>query len=93
MLSVSVPVSAVAAPENFLWGALRGQKSKKLPKMADFGRLFFSDWGGKWGAEPPTGGGGKYPMPPPPLLMPPLGKCTLQMERQNLRQNTMICIS
>ena len=66
---------SVAAPEIFCGGAsrgqntfLRGQKSKKLPKMADFGHFFF--WlGGKWGEKPPTGG--KMPPMPPPL-MPPL---------------------
>ena len=26
-----------------------GQKSKNLPKMADFYHFFSSDWGGKWG--------------------------------------------
>ena len=35
---------------------LRGQKSKNLPKMADFCHFFLLT-GGKWvGAEPPTGG-------------------------------------
>ena len=57
--------------QNFSVGAsrrqnviLRGQKSKNLPKMADFGIFFF--WqGGKWGggAEPLTGG--QYPHAPP----------------------------
>ena len=53
---------SVAAPEIFLWGAsrgqnaiLRGQKSKNLPKMGDFGHFFLLT-GGKWGAEPPTWG-------------------------------------
>ena len=48
-------VQSVAAPENFSWGAargqnayLRGQKSKKLPKIADFSHFFFLT-GGKWG--------------------------------------------
>ena len=47
---------------------LRGQKSKNLPKMADFGHFFLLT-GGKWGgAEPPTGGH----FPPCPPLIPPL---------------------
>ena len=55
-----VQPKTVAAPEIFLcWGAsrgqnmiLRGQKSKNLPKMADFGNFFSSDWG-------ESGGGGQ----------------------------------
>ena len=51
--------NTVAAPEFFCRGAsrgqnaiLRGQKSKNLPKMADFDHFFF--WrGGKWGWRPP----------------------------------------
>ena len=50
----SLRLSAVAAPENFLWGAsrgkntfLRGQKSKKLQKMADFGHFFLLTGGGQ----------------------------------------------
>ena len=49
------PMLSVAAPETFLWGELRGQKSKKLPNMADFCHFFLligrqvggraSDWG------------------------------------------------
>ena len=42
----------MAAPEKILWGASRGQnaylsgqKSKELPKMADFCHFFPSDWG------------------------------------------------
>ena len=59
----------VAAPE--IWGGgasrgqnafLRGQKSKRLSKMADFDNFFPSDWG-KMGAEPPTGG--QMPSCPP----------------------------
>ena len=58
----------MAAPEIFLWGAsrgqnaiLRGQKSKNLLKMADFGYFFLLTGG----AEPPTQWGA-FP-PPCPL--------------------------
>ena len=73
-------VPAVAAPYFFGGGAsrgqnafLRGQKSKNLPKMADFDNFFF--WRGGGGAsgrseEPPTAGECSF-MPP---LMQPL--CT-----------------
>ena len=53
---------------NFLWGIegentfLKGQKSKNLPKMADFAHFFLLT-GGKWRGQ----------MPPMPPLMPPLG--------------------
>ena len=67
----------MAAPENFLWGVsrgqnatLRGQKSKKMPKMDDFDNFFFLTWGGgQVGEEPPTWEGANAPIPP---LMPPL---------------------
>ena len=59
----------MAAPEIFLWEAsrgqnaiLRGQKSKNLPKMADFGHFFLLT-GGQVGAEPPTGVGICPPCP------------------------------
>ena len=41
---------------------LRGQKSKNLPKVADFGHFFLLTGGGQ-GGEPPTGGG-NAPIPP-----------------------------
>ena len=57
---------------NVLWGAsrgqnafLRGQKSKNLPKMADFDNFFASDWGGKWGGRASNWGEGNTRMPPP----------------------------
>ena len=42
----------------------RGQKSKNLPKSADFGHFFF--WGGR-GAEPLAGGAANAPYAPFPL--------------------------
>ena len=62
----------MAAPEIFCGGGasrgqnaiLRGQKSKNLPKMTDFGHFFSSDWGASGGGEPPTGGGGIFPHAP-----------------------------
>ena len=75
--------------QKFLWGAsrgqnafLRGQKSKNLPKMADFNHFLLltgwqvgdraSNWG--WGEN--------APMPPlmPPLHTPPLWHKTKQIE-------------
>ena len=39
------------------WNAiLRGQKSKNLQKIADFGHFFLLTGGASGGAEPPTGG-------------------------------------
>ena len=65
----------MAAPEFFLWGAsrgqnaiLRGQKSKNLPKMADFGHFFLLT-GGQVGGQSLWLGGICPPCPP---LMPPL---------------------
>ena len=60
----------MAAPEKLLWEAsrgqnahLRGQKSKNLPKIADFCHFFPSDWGAS-GEEPPTNWGAYAPSCP-----------------------------
>ena len=72
-------VETVAAPEFFFFegGAsrgqnaiLRGEKSKNLPKMADFGQIFLLTGGQVGEAEPPTGGANA----PSPPLIPPLSR-------------------
>ena len=78
----------VAAPEIFLWGASRGQnailsgqKSKNLPKIADFGHFILLRGGGQVGGRA-SDWGAFSPMAPP--LMPPLAlpKITLNKRSQ-----------
>ena len=68
-------MEAVVALEIFLWGRvsrgqnaiLRGQKSKNLPKMADFGHFFLLTEGGQMGDRASDWGGGQMSHAPPPL--------------------------
>ena len=61
------------------------QRSKYLPKIADFGNFFLLT--GQVGADPPTGG--KMPPPPPPLV-PPLPTTNSAVETLKLTFITFI---
>ena len=75
MVSTNHSINSGGTRIFFGWGAsrgggnaiLRGQKSKNLPKMADFGHFLLLT-GGKWGQSFRLGG----QMPPCLPLMPPL---------------------
>ena len=92
-------ILASGGTRNFFVGGIEGEKcdseGAKNPKFAKngwFWPFFSSDWGGKWGAEPPTGGH-LPPMPPLDAATDTGRKHTMQFSILRLRmRNSVTCI-